>query len=54
MRMAVIILGAVVFAAGIFLWFGNVLGFFPTFPLAGYLTALAGFFIFRAGKKMNG
>jgi hypothetical protein len=52
--MAVMVLGGVVFAAGVFLWCGNVFGFFPTFPLVGYLTALAGFFIYRAGKKMNG
>lgn len=54
MRIAVMVLGGVVFAAGVFLWCGNVFGFFPTFPFVGYLTGLAGFLIFRAGKKMNG
>jgi len=53
MRNLVIGLGAVVFAAGVFLWCGNVFGFFVTFPLAGYLTALAGAATFKAGKRMN-
>jgi hypothetical protein len=53
MRSLVIALGAVIFAAGAFLWCGNVFGFFVTFPFAGYLTLLVGGFTFRAGKKMN-
>ena len=36
------VLGGIIFAAGIFLWCGNVFGFFPTFPLVGYLTMMAG------------
>ena len=53
MRVAVIGAGAIVFAAGVFLWCGNVFGFFPTFPLAGYVTAVVGGFIYKAGKKMG-
>jgi Sec-independent protein secretion pathway component TatC len=53
MRNLVIGLGAVVFAAGVFLWCGNVFRFFVTFPFAGYLTAIAGAAAFKAGKNMN-
>ena len=34
--------GGAIFVVGAFLWGGNVLGYFPTFPLVGYLTMLAG------------
>src|SRR5262245_23930298 len=34
MRTLVIAFGAIVFVAGVFLWCGNVFGFFRTFPLA--------------------
>jgi hypothetical protein len=44
------IIGGVVVAAGIFLWCGNVFRFFPTFPLAGYLTILVGGIIMKSGK----
>ena len=53
MRTVVIGLGAVVFAAGVVLWCGNVFGFFRTFPFAGYLTALVGVVLYKAGKKIN-
>ena len=43
------IIGAIVFAGGVFLWCGNVFGFFPTFPLVGYLTAIAGGALYRKG-----
>ena len=35
-------LGGLIFVAGAFLWLGNVIGFFPTVPLAGYATMLIG------------
>jgi hypothetical protein len=44
------IVGDVVFAIGVVLWCGNIFRFFPTFPLAGYLTMVVGGVIFRAGK----
>ena len=53
MRTFVIVAGAIVFVAGVFLWCGNVFGFFPTFPLVGYLTAALGVVIYKAGSKMN-
>ena len=53
MKPVVIGAGAVVFVAGVFLWCGNVFGFFPTFPFVGYGTAILGAFIFKAGKKMQ-
>ncbi|MCW3058874.1 MAG: hypothetical protein ABIY70_18555 [Capsulimonas sp.] len=45
------IIGGVVFAIGAFLWLGNMFRFFPTFPLAGYITMLAGGWLFR--KEVN-
>jgi len=53
MRNLVIALGGLVFAAGAFLWCGNVFGFFVTFPFAGYLTLLIGGAIYKAGQKMS-
>ena len=53
MRTFVIVLGALVFVAGVFLFLGNVIGFFRTFPLAGYLTILAGGAIYKAGSRME-
>ena len=52
-RTLVIALGALVFAGGVFLFLGNVIGFFRTFPLAGYLTIVAGGAIYKAGSKMG-
>ena len=52
MRVLVIVAGAIVFVAGVFLWCGNVFGFFPTFPLVGYLTAALGVVIYKAGTKI--
>jgi hypothetical protein len=43
------LLGGLVFVAGVFLWCGNVFGFFPTFPMVGYLTAAFGGWIMRSG-----
>ena len=43
------VLGGIVFAGGAVLWCGNVFGFLPTFPLAGYLTMLLGGWLFRTG-----
>ncbi len=51
--MLVMVLGGIVFAAGVFLWCGNVFGFFPTLPLVGYGTAVVGAITYRTGKKMN-
>ena len=53
MRNLVIGLGAVIFVAGVFLWCGNVFGFFVTFPFAGYVTALIGAGAYKAGQKMS-
>lgn len=47
------IVGGIVFAAGVVLWCGNVFGFLPTFPLAGYITILIGGAIFRAGVSAS-
>ena len=46
-------LGGLVFVAGVFLWCGNVFGFFPTFPMVGYITAAVGAMIFGWGRKMR-
>lgn len=46
------LVGALVFLAGVFLWCGNVFGFFPTFSLAGYVTGVAGIFIVGQGFNM--
>lgn len=43
------IVGLIIAVVGGFLWFGNVLGFFPTFPLAGYLTIVVGSAIYKKG-----
>jgi hypothetical protein len=45
------VLGGVVFAAGVFLFLGNVIGFFPTVPAAGWITMLIGGGLFGWGKK---
>jgi hypothetical protein len=52
MRTVAIVAGVIVTGAGVFLWLGNVVGFFRTFPFAGYLTILAGIGIYKAGSKM--
>jgi hypothetical protein len=44
------LIGMVIFGAGIFLWCGNVFRFFPTFPLAGYLTMVVGGIVMRFGQ----
>lgn len=53
MGIAAMGLGGLVVAVGVFLFAGNVIGFFPTVPLAGYLTILVGAGIFGWGKKMH-
>lgn len=45
------VIGGVIIAAGAVLWCGNVFRFFPTFPLAGYLTMVVGGFIVKAGRS---
>jgi len=52
MKKATIVAGVLVTSAGVFLWLGNVVGFYPTFPFAGYLTILAGVGIYKAGSKI--
>ena len=54
MKTLVIVLGAIIFIGGVFLFLGNVIGFFRTFPLAGYGTMLLGDVIFKTGSKMGG
>jgi hypothetical protein len=44
------VIGGLIFVAGAFLWCGNVFRFFPTFPLAGYLTMLVGGAVMRSGS----
>ena len=53
MKTVVVALGAIVFVGGVFLFLGNVIGFFRTVPLAGYLTMLGGGAIFKAGRNMG-
>lgn len=53
MGIAAMAVGAVVFVAGVFLFMGNVIGFFPTVPLAGYITILIGGGIFSWGKSQR-
>jgi len=45
------IIGILVIILGIILWTGNVFGYFPTFPMAGYLTLLAGGWMTKAGSS---
>jgi hypothetical protein len=45
------LLGGLIFVAGVFLWCGNVFGFFPTFPMVGYLTAAFGGWIMKSGSS---
>ena len=43
--------GAIITVIGVFLFCGNVFGFFRTFPMAGYLTIAFGGFIARQDTK---
>lgn len=45
------IVGGVVFVLGALIFVGNVTRIFPTIPLAGYLTMLAGGAMYKAGKS---
>jgi|GEM_PF-1522861 len=47
------LLGGVVTVAGALLLIGNISGFFPTFPYAGFLTMLAGGAISSLGGKQT-
>jgi hypothetical protein len=44
------VLGIIIIVVGAFLWCGNVFRFFPTFPLAGYLTMLVGGAVTRSSR----
>ncbi|RYG64167.1 hypothetical protein EON80_19750 [bacterium] len=50
---AVALIGGLVFVAGAGLWLGNVFGFFPTFPGAGYIGMLIGGAVWRFGSNME-
>lgn len=41
------ILGGLIFLIGVFLFLGNIVGFFPTFPGAGYITIALGGLLYR-------
>ena len=45
--------GGAIFVLGIVLWCGNVFGFMPTLPGAGYITMLIGGAIWRFGSAMD-
>ncbi len=45
------IIGGIVVALGIFLWCGNVFGFFPTIPMLGYGVIVFGGFITKKGAE---
>ncbi len=47
------IFGGIIFLAGVFFWFGNVLGFYPTFPGVGYIVGMIGAGIYGAGSQMD-
>lgn len=49
-RGALMIVGAGLFVTGLFLWCGNVFGFYPTFAGAGYITIIAGGALFKIGN----
>ena len=47
------LVGGLVVVVGAFLWCGNVFGFFPTFPMVGYITMAIGGAIWRFGATMD-
>ncbi len=47
------LVGGLVVVLGAFLWCGNVFGFFPTFPMVGYITMAIGGAIWRFGSAMD-
>ena len=49
-RGALMIGGATLFVFGLFLWCGNVFGFYPSFSGAGYLTIVLGGTLFKVGN----
>ena len=48
------IIGGLVFLLGAFVWCGNVFGFMPTVPMAGYLIMLLGGWLMKLedGQKI--
>lgn len=44
------VIGAVVFAAGVGIFAGNITGAFPTFPGLGYITILAGAWLYNKSE----
>ena len=47
------LVGGIVVIAGVGLLIGNMTGFFPTFPFAGFITMTVGGFIAGAGQKSS-
>ncbi|MDZ8095118.1 MAG: hypothetical protein RMZ42_24725 [Nostoc sp. DedQUE05] len=43
--------GAIVFLFGLFLFFGNIGGFFKTFPFAGFITMGVGSALMKADEN---
>jgi hypothetical protein len=48
------IIGVLILIAGAVLWCGNVFGFFPTFPGAGYIGLILGGFLAKTGFSSDG
>lgn len=45
------IIGVIILLIGGFLWCGNMFGFFPTFPGAGWIGLLLGGFLMKVGSN---
>jgi hypothetical protein len=45
------IIGIILLVVGVVLWCGNVFGFLPTFPGAGYIGLVLGGIVFKAGSN---
>jgi hypothetical protein len=45
------IIGVLILLGGAFLWCGNVFGFFPTFPGAGYIGLILGGILMKVGSS---
>ena len=50
-RTTLMIGGALLFTAGLFLWCGNVFGFYPTFSGAGYIAIVVGGTIYNIANN---